>query len=74
MNILVNAREKAIPHRKLSYEQIVVIAYGPTYDSDCVTITYFRGPKKNPEGSLSVGQFVNLKNGMSFTAARTNRA
>ena len=73
-NILVNGREKSIPHRKLTHEQIVLLAYGPTDHTDVVTVTYWRGPLKKPEGSLQPGESIALREGMSFTAVRTNRA
>lgn len=72
--IWVNGRERELDYQRLTYDELCMLAHGPGSLPGVATITFFRGPKSKPEGSLQAGESVRLKNGMSFTVVHTNRA
>lgn len=74
-NIVINARQRGWSEKKISYEQLVDLAYpGQTPDqSNVFTITYAKG-KDRKEGSLVAGETVNIKEGMIFNVTQTSRS
>jgi hypothetical protein len=76
VKIIVNTREKEWEEKTISYEQVVVLAFGSysTEEKAVYTVDYSKGPKENPEGSLVKGQSVEVKEGMIFNVKHTNRS
>jgi len=75
VTLIVNGRPKPWAKSKISYEQVVELAGGSSNDPNVVyTVTYDNGPRKNPEGSMSKGDKVRVKNKMVFNATPTNRS
>jgi len=74
--IIVNAEEKVWHDKTISFEQLAAIAYGSYEDNEAITysITYKRGMGNKPEGSLTKGQSVQVKDKMIFNVTRTNRS
>jgi hypothetical protein len=72
--ITVNGRVWDVPHKILHHDNVMMLAYGPGTSFGVATITYSRGPLKKPSGSLFPGETVALKNGMIFTAVKTDKA
>lgn len=74
--IVVNAREVFVESRHLSYEQVVALAFNPVpVGPDIIfTVTYRKGPRQNPKGTLAPGESVVIKNGMIFVVTQTNRS
>jgi hypothetical protein len=73
--IIVNARERTVTQKTLSFDEIVVLAFGPpNYDASVYTITYRKGPDKMEKGTLLSGESVNLKSGMIFNVVRTDKS
>lgn len=74
--IIVNSREKVWKEKKISFEQVVVLAFESISNDPNViyTITYKRGIGNKPEGSMINGEFVNVKEGMIFNVTQTNRS
>lgn len=74
--IIVNGEEKEVQKEKISYEEVIVLAFGSYNDSQDVayTIMYFRGNNEKPNGFLLKGQEVNVKKGMKFNVSKTNRS
>ena len=73
--IIVNTREKAWNEKKISYEQVVTLAFG-SYSTDpnvVYTVTYTKG-EGGHEGSLVKGKEVTVKNGMIFNVTQTNQS
>lgn len=73
--IIVNTREHVWGEHKISYEQVVVLAFG-SIDSNpdtIYTVTFKKGPE-NKEGSLVAGKDTPVKDGMIFNVSRTNRS
>ncbi len=73
MKIKYNSREKYTGnYTKLTYDEVIILGFGPTSPDAVFTITYFH--PKGPEGSLQRGETLKLKTGMSITCVQTNRA
>jgi hypothetical protein len=75
-NIVVNGRQQTIAGNELSYDQVVKLAYpnpltGPNV---LISVTYRRGIGDKPEGTLSPGQSVRLKDGMIFDVVVTDKS
>jgi hypothetical protein len=74
--IIINGKEKIVTQTALSYAEIVALAFEnpQTGPNILYTITYRKGPHKNPEGGLLAGQTVKIKNGMIFNVTPTNKS
>lgn len=74
--IIVNAREKVWKERTITFEQVVVLAFG-VYDNNPnkgYTVTYSRGPESNSEGTMVKGSVVNVKHKMVFDVTATDKS
>jgi len=74
--IIVNTREKKWDKKEISYEEVVILAFG-SYSQDpnvVYTVTYSKGPENKRQGSLVKGQSVKVKNGMIFNVSQTNKS
>lgn len=76
VTIIVNGRSRSVPKDELSFAEVVVLAFDnpPTGENVEITITYTRGHGQKPEGSLTRGQTVKVKEGMIFNVSATNRS
>jgi Multiubiquitin len=75
--IVVDAHPEHVEKKHVSYEQIVRLANPPPPPAGSVqmfTVTYYNGPKANPEGKLTQGHTVKIKNKMVFNVKTTNRS
>lgn len=74
--IIVNAREKAVAAKELSFSEVVALAFDPppTGQNIMFTITFRRGEGNKPEGSLVEGETVKLKEGMIFNVTATDKS
>jgi hypothetical protein len=72
--IVVNGRQKDWSETKIGFDQVVVIALGEKKPQTAYTITYTKGPKENPQGSLTSGQTVDVKNEMVFNVTATDKS
>ena len=76
ITLIVNGRPKLWTEKSITFEQVVVLAYG-TYDPNpdkVYTVTYDKGPHENPEGSMVKGDKVFVKDKMIFNAASTDKS
>lgn len=74
--LIVNGRPKPWEEREITFEQVVVLAFG-TYDPNpnkVYTVTFDRGPHQNPEGSMVKGDKVLVKNKMIFNVTCTDKS
>jgi hypothetical protein len=74
--IIVNAREKIWDKKEISYQEVVMLAYG-TYSSDdniVYTVTFSKGPESHHQGSMVNGDSVKVKKGMIFNVTQTNKS
>lgn len=74
--IIVNARKRTVATAKLTYDQVVALAFDPvpTGPNVLITVTYRHGPKENREGELQPGQSVTIKNEMIFNVIPTDKS
>ena len=76
ITLIVNGRPKPWAEKKITFEQVVVLAFG-TYDPNparVYTVTYDRGPRQNPEGSMVKGDVVFVKDKMIFNVTATDKS
>jgi hypothetical protein len=75
-DIIVNAEKHHVDKKRASFEQIVKLAFPtpPPGQNVLFTVTYYNGPKANPEGILTAGQTVKIKNEMVFNVKATDRS
>lgn len=74
--IYVNGEEKEVNKEKISYEEVIILAFG-SYDSSegvTYTVTYYKGQSHHPNGVLVEGQSVMVKKGMRINVTKTNRS
>jgi hypothetical protein len=75
--IVVNAQEKTVPEKEISFEELVSLAYDgnpPTGDNWEFTVTYRRGHGEKPQGQLVAGESVKVKEGMVFDVYGTDKS
>jgi len=74
--IIVNGRKKEVLTKTLSFDQLLALALNPGPGGPNVkfTITYRKGPHKNPEGTLTESGTVRIKEGMIFYVTETNKS
>jgi hypothetical protein len=76
IDIIVNGEKKEVVELRLSFDEVVKLAYPtpPAGQNIMFTITYRKGPPKNPKGDLLEGETVRVKNGMIFDVTPTDRS
>lgn len=76
ITIFVNGEEKIVKKDKLSYEEVVELAFGHYEDNESInyTVVYFKGNNNRPNGFLLKGQVVMVKKGMRINVTRTNKS
>jgi len=76
VTIVVNGKAKEVEKDEISFEELVVLAYGeePPGGNTIYTITYKRGHGNKPEGSMVAGDTVKVKEGMVFNVTRTDKS
>lgn len=74
--IIVNGQKKTITTKKVSFEEIVKLAFPtpPQGANILYTVSYEDGPRINPQGSLKEGQSVFVKNWMIFNVTATDKS
>jgi len=76
IEIIVNGRPKHWSKTLISFEEVVILAFG-TYNENpntCYTATYSRGDHNNPIGSMVKGQEVKVKRKMIFNVTATDKS
>lgn len=74
--IIVNTRKKLVTTKKLTFNDVVHLAFDPvpTGPNILFTISYRNGPAANPEGSLLEGGKVKIKDRMIFDVTATDKS
>ncbi|WP_420148594.1 multiubiquitin domain-containing protein [Spirosoma sp.] len=74
--LIVNATPKRWTQKTISYEQVIVLAFGQNNNNGQMeyTVAYSKGPKQNHKGSMDVGSVVKVKNEMQFNATATDKS
>lgn len=74
--VIVNAQEKEWDKPTISFEQVIVLAFG-AYDPNPnkgYTVTYCRGHEPKPEGTMVKNSVVRVKNKMLFNVTATDKS
>ena len=76
ITILVNTRPRQVHQRRLSYWEVVRLAFPKAGPDPKVlyTVTYSHGPHQNPAGNLQDKQSVFIKEGMVFDVTPTDQS
>lgn len=77
IEIFVNTDPRTVHQRVMDYWGIVRLEYphaDPSRELESYTVTYAKGPKQNPSGTLVKGQSVHLKQDMEFDVFLTDRS
>jgi hypothetical protein len=76
VTIYINGTAKQVHKERLSYEEIVSLAFStpPGGENVQVTVQYSRGHSSKLKGTLVEGQSVEIKEGMEFDVTATNRS
>ncbi len=76
ITILVNGQEKVIDKSEISYDQVILLAFG-SYESGpdtAYTVLFFKGHSNNVKGQLVKGVTVKVIPNMVFNVTRTNKS
>jgi Multiubiquitin len=76
VTIVIDGTPHEVAKDTMTYAEIVTLAY-PDYPSNpqiTYSVTYKRGHGNKPEGTLSLGGSVNVKDGMIFNVSRTGQS
>jgi hypothetical protein len=76
VTILVNGEPHEEAETRISFEQVVKLAYPVPPSGTCIefTVTYRNGPSANPKGTLTAGHSVKIRNKMIFDVTPTDRS
>lgn len=77
VTITVDGTEYEVPKKDMiSYEEVVILTYPdfPQHPEMTYSVTYSRGHGDKPEGILSPGGSVKVKEGMAFRVNRTGQS
>ncbi len=73
-NIYVNGTPHAWEEKEISYAQVVLFAFPDGDQTLIYSITYKNGHGDKPEGTLSPGGSVKVKDEMSFRVSPTGQS
>lgn len=74
--IIVNTREKVWKENTISFEQVILFAFG-SYDDNpnkSYTVTYCKGLEPRPEGTMVRESVINVNNKMIFDVSATDKS
>jgi hypothetical protein len=74
IQIIVNGSLKEFSKPKITYEEVVILAFGNYDPNRGYKVKYTDGPHQNPKGMLSQGTEVFVKNKMNFNVASTHQS
>lgn len=75
VTIVINTRSYQWAEKKISYEQLVSLAYpGQQQPNTDITVRYTRGHDGHGGGTLTAGHSIEVKDGMVFDVIRTTRS
>jgi hypothetical protein len=74
--VFVNGRQKVVTSERLSFDQIVALAFDtpPSGPNILFTVTFRKGDDEKKEGTLVEGQTVKIKDGMIFNVTATDKS
>jgi hypothetical protein len=74
--IIVNAKEKQWLDKKITFDQVIVLAFGLFENNANVSysVAFKRGEDKKPEGTMVLGDSVTVKDKMIFNVSKTDKS
>lgn len=74
--VIVNSKPKDWSKITISFEEVVILAYGKisTDPNVIYTVNYINGVPSKPEGSMLKGDIISVKNKMIFNVTETNKS
>jgi hypothetical protein len=72
--IIVNGRQREFTGQRISYSQVVQIAFPDDQANDNIEYTVAYANPHGKDGTLVSGQEVHVKEGMIFNVTKTNRS
>jgi hypothetical protein len=75
--VIVNGRRKDVHKRRLSFSEVVALAFpdAPPSDNTIYTVAYRNGgDDRRPEGTLVAGESVKIKDGTIFDVTATDKS
>jgi len=76
VTLIVNGRPKEWSEKKISFTQVVILAFDTYENNDQIiyTMTYKANDHANHGGGMVLGDEVNVHPGMVFNVTKTNRS
>ena len=76
VEIIVNGRKKDWQKHSISFWEVVKLAFPEAVENanTVYTVTFDKGPKENPKGTMSKGDHVYIKNDMVFNVTPTDKS
>ncbi len=76
VTIIVNGEQKVVPKDEITYEEVATLAFPDfaNHPERTYAITYERGQGNKPQGILSPGDSVKVKDGMIFHVRITGQS
>ena len=73
--IFVNGKDRLWNEKRISYSQVIDLAFPPPHKEGMIfTVQYSKGPKENPESTLTDGYDVLVKKDMVFDVRHTDKS
>jgi hypothetical protein len=74
--IIVNGRQKVVHQQDLGFEEVVKLAFEnpPTGPNVIITVTYTGAVGPTPDGTLTKGGHVQIKDGTVFNVTATDKS
>jgi hypothetical protein len=72
--IIVNTRPKEFVGQKITYDEVVQLAYPGEHQSEMTVFTVTYANPHGHDGSLASGEDVHVTEGMVFNVVKTNRS
>lgn len=74
VSIIVNGRQKNWQKKEISFAEVVALSELPSTADTIFTVTYRKGDGHKPEGTMSAGDAVKVKDGMIFNVTSTDKS
>ncbi|OBT05492.1 hypothetical protein A9267_16730 [Shewanella sp. UCD-FRSSP16_17] len=74
--IIINGQQKTVTSKKLSFEDIVLLAFSHIKpgDNTIYTMTYKKAVGNKPEGTLVAGEVIKIKSGVIINVTATDKS
>ncbi len=76
LHIILNGEQVTVEKGRISFSELAKLAFPKLFGRDqvCFTVSFSRGPKRRPEGSLLEGRKIRVVEGMVFNVSATDKS